>query len=362
MRTPGAGDEVGRRAPERQRRGPAQDGGRRRHAAWRIGGRGIGIGTIVIALLAGWIFGINPLTVLGLLSRWRRPAGAGAAGAGPAPAGRRPRWRPSSPPCWPTPRTSGTGVFRPAARRTRSRGWCCSAAPRPRPAAPAVGHGAVLLPGRRKVYIDLASSTRCAAAGRAGRLRAGLRDRARGGPPRAEPARHHRQGRRHARPRPGPDERAVVRVELQADCLAGVWAHHSQKGKGWLEQGDIEEALNAAAQIGDDTLQRSGGTPWCPRASPTAPARSASAGSGAASSGGSVASATPSTGRHGGACGDLCRGELGRCSGFARLGHSVGDRHRVRHRRGHAAWLARAAFVEGVPYGGWRSSTTWAPS
>jgi len=48
-----------------------------------------------------------------------------------------------------------------------------------------------------------------------------------------------------------------VRVELQADCLAGVWAHHSQQSKGWLEQGDIEEALNAASQIGDDTLQRS---------------------------------------------------------------------------------------------------------
>ena len=47
-----------------------------------------------------------------------------------------------------------------------------------------------------------------------------------------------------------------VRVELQADCFAGVWAHHSQKGKGWLEQGDLEEALNAASKIGDDTLQR----------------------------------------------------------------------------------------------------------
>ena len=47
-----------------------------------------------------------------------------------------------------------------------------------------------------------------------------------------------------------------VRVELQADCLAGVWTHHSQKGKGWLEQGDVQEAMNAAARIGDDTLQR----------------------------------------------------------------------------------------------------------
>jgi predicted metalloprotease len=49
-----------------------------------------------------------------------------------------------------------------------------------------------------------------------------------------------------------------VRVELQADCLAGVWAHHSQRGKNWLEQGDIEEAMNAAAQIGDDALQKKG--------------------------------------------------------------------------------------------------------
>jgi predicted metalloprotease len=47
-----------------------------------------------------------------------------------------------------------------------------------------------------------------------------------------------------------------VRVELQADCLAGVWTHHSQQGKGWLEQGDVEEAMNAASRIGDDTLQR----------------------------------------------------------------------------------------------------------
>lgn len=47
-----------------------------------------------------------------------------------------------------------------------------------------------------------------------------------------------------------------VRLELQADFLAGVWAHHTQKQKQVLDPGDLEEALNAAGQIGDDTLQR----------------------------------------------------------------------------------------------------------
>jgi predicted metalloprotease len=51
-----------------------------------------------------------------------------------------------------------------------------------------------------------------------------------------------------------------VRLELQADFLAGVWAHHSQKSAGMMEKGDLEEALNAANAIGDDRLQkRSGG-------------------------------------------------------------------------------------------------------
>jgi predicted metalloprotease len=47
-----------------------------------------------------------------------------------------------------------------------------------------------------------------------------------------------------------------VRLELQADCLAGVWAHHAQKMRQILESGDIEEALNAASSIGDDRLQK----------------------------------------------------------------------------------------------------------
>lgn len=47
-----------------------------------------------------------------------------------------------------------------------------------------------------------------------------------------------------------------VRLELQADFLAGVWAHHAEKRQPFLERGDVEEALNAAKQIGDDTLQK----------------------------------------------------------------------------------------------------------
>ncbi len=46
-----------------------------------------------------------------------------------------------------------------------------------------------------------------------------------------------------------------VRQELQADCFAGIWAHHANRSRHILEQGDIEEALNAASSIGDDRLQ-----------------------------------------------------------------------------------------------------------
>lgn len=50
--------------------------------------------------------------------------------------------------------------------------------------------------------------------------------------------------------------RLSVMMELQADCYAGIWAHHANRSRSILEQGDVEEALRAATAIGDDTLQK----------------------------------------------------------------------------------------------------------
>lgn len=66
------------------------------------------------------------------------------------------------------------------------------------------------------------------------------------------------QVRRAQQSNPGAGNELSVRLELQADCLAGVWGHSTEQ-RNILEQGDVEKALNAAAAIGDDRLQRMSG-------------------------------------------------------------------------------------------------------
>jgi predicted metalloprotease len=225
---------------------------------FRVGG-GIGIGTIVIAVLAGWIFGINPLTVLGILG------GGGAAIEAPQSQG--PTQRP--------PANDAAAAFVSTVLADTEDVWGAvmqkggAAYKQPRlvlfrgatPTACGTGQAAMgpfYCPGDQQVYIDL-----------------GFFDtlRARMGAPGdfaqayviAHEVGHHVQNQLGITGRVDGMRGRVsetqmnalsVRVELQADCFAGVWAHHSQQGKGWLERGDIEEAMNAAAQIGDDTLQR----------------------------------------------------------------------------------------------------------
>ena len=90
-------------------------------------------------------------------------------------------------------------------------------------------------------------------------VRAGLCDRARGRPSRAEPARHPAQGAAGAARAPATARSPIAcrcMVELQADCFAGVWANNAEAQYKFLDPGDIDAALQTASAIGDDTLQR----------------------------------------------------------------------------------------------------------
>jgi predicted metalloprotease len=239
------------------RRGqPSQGGGMRRIG----GGRGIGLGTIAIALVAGWIFGINPLTVLGLLGG----GGAEAPQVQQAPA-------PGSRP----PAEDRAAQFAGTVLRDTELVWgrqlqAAGAQYRePRmvlfrgatPTACGTGESAMgpfYCPGDASVYLDLDFfDTLARRMGAPGDFAQAYVI--------AHEVGHHLQnlmgitGKVDAmRGKVSQQQMNAlsVRVELQADCLAGVWAHHSQRGKGWLEQGDIQEGLNAASQIGDDTLQK----------------------------------------------------------------------------------------------------------
>jgi predicted metalloprotease len=224
----------------------------------RIGGRGIGIGTIVIALVGGWILGINPMTLLSALSG----GGAVAPSAQQAPAQAPPAndkssafvstvlastedvWTEQFRAAGGAYQAPGLVLFRGATRTACGQGQSAM--------------GPFYCPGDQKVYIDLGFfdtlSKRLGAPGDFAQAYVV-----------AHEVGHHVQrllgittkvdGMRGRVPEAQMNALSV-RLELQADCMAGVWAHHSNKAKAWLEPGDIEEGLNAAAKIGDDTLQR----------------------------------------------------------------------------------------------------------
>ena len=225
-----------------------------------IGGRGIGLGTIAVAVIAGWIFGINPLTLLGMMGGGDAPTQQSVPqGPAPAPPSNDAEARFVSQVLRST-EVVWTDVFRQAGRTYQpprlvlfSDRW---------PTACGQGQAAMgpfYCPNDQKVYIDLRFYN--------------VLERKLGAPGQfaqayvvAHEVGHHVQNQLGvmekvdaARSRGGEAQSNAlsVRVELQADCLAGVWAKRSQQEQGWrLETGDIETALNAAAQIGDDTLQR----------------------------------------------------------------------------------------------------------
>jgi predicted metalloprotease len=224
----------------------------------RLGGGRMGLGTIAIALVASYFLGINPLTVLNMLGGGGMPARRAKRAGGQAAAGRR-RNRPF---CF-----QGPGVD----RRYLERGL-----PRQRPeiqepklvlfsgvtpTACGTGQSAMgpfYCPGDQKVYIDLVFfrelKERFKAPGEFAQAYVI-----------AHEVGHHVQNllgiadKVHAtQQRVGKAEANAlsVRLELQADCLAGVWGKRTDTMKNVLEPGDLEAALTAASAIGDDRLQQ----------------------------------------------------------------------------------------------------------
>jgi len=223
------------------------------------GGRGIGLGTVAVALVAGWIFGINPLTVLGLLSG---NGGAPLQQSAPGPVTRPPAGDPQAKFVAQVLRSTEvvwTDVFRGAGKTyqypklTLFRGSYPTGCGRGDAAM-----GPFYCPADGHVYLDMGffdtMSRRLGAPGQFAQAYVV-----------AHEVGHHVQNllgiadkvdAARQRSTEAQANAMSVRVELQADCFAGVWAKRSQSEQGWrLEPGDIETALNAASQIGDDTLQ-----------------------------------------------------------------------------------------------------------
>lgn len=224
----------------------------------RLGGRGLGLGTLVIALVAGWVFGINPLTVIGVLGG----LDGGAPTAEQVPAQRLPAddtmgkfvsvVLADTEDVW-TDVFSRSGASYRQPRLVLFRGATPTACGQGQSAM-----GPFYCPADEKVYIDLAFfQTLKERMGAPGDFAQAYVI--------AHEVGHHVQNlmgitrkvdEMRGRVSEAQYNALSVRLELQADCLAGVWAHHAQRARQVLEQGDLEEALNAAAQIGDDTLQK----------------------------------------------------------------------------------------------------------
>ncbi len=221
-----------------------------------VGGRTIGIGSLAVALIGGWVFGVNPLTILDMMS------GGGGGTVAQAPA--------QAPPSNDRQAAFVSTVLADTEKvwtRVMQQGGATYVKPKLvlfRGATPtACGQGQSAMgpfycPADQKVYLDLnffdTLSQRLGAPGDFAQAYVI-----------AHEIGHHvqnllgltEQAEKARRSGPGAQANAVsVRIELQADCFAGVWARHSQQSKNWLEAGDIEEAMNAASQIGDDTLQK----------------------------------------------------------------------------------------------------------
>lgn len=227
-----------------------------------LGGRSIGIGTIVVALLGGWVLGINPLTILNLLSGGGAPV---AVQQQQSPAQRPPAddrmaqfvstVLADTEDVWKDVFTKGGSSYR-EPRLVLFRGATQTAC-----GAGQAAMGPFYCPADQKVYIDLGFyetlKNRLGAPGDFAQAYVI-----------AHEVGHHVQNllgisgkMEEMRRRVSQTEYNAlsVRLELQADCFAGVWAHHAQNARQILEKGDVEEAMNAAAKIGDDALQRSSG-------------------------------------------------------------------------------------------------------
>ena len=222
-----------------------------------IGGRGIGIGTVIVALLAGWIFGINPLTLLGILGGGGAPTSQVSAPPSGPPADD-PQSRfvrtvlASTEDVWRGVFQAGGTQYQPP-RLVLFRGGT--------PTACGTGQtamGPFYCPGDQRVYLDMEFFDTM-------RQRLGAPGDFAQAYVIAHEIGHHVQNllgiSRQVHDREQQTDEASrnalsVRLELQADFYAGVWAHHANQRRPILEEGDVEEAIGAAAAVGDDTIQR----------------------------------------------------------------------------------------------------------